>query len=64
MAILNLVVRTLSCIVLYKQWNDRSNGSAGFSFNNPNGSQQPKNYQDIERQQNYPGIDPLAPPYH
>ena len=64
MAILNLVVRTLSCIVLYKQWNDRSTGAAGFNFNNSNATRQPKNYQDIEGQQNYPGIDPLAPPYH
>lgn len=64
MAILNLVVRTLSCMVLYKQWNDRSSGSAGFNFNNSNASRQPKNYQDIEAQPNYPGIDPLAPPYH
>ena len=61
MAILNLVVRTLSCMVLYKQWTDRSAGLVGF---NSNSSRQPKNYQDLEGQQSYPGIDPLAPPYH
>lgn len=64
MAILNLVLRPVTCIVLNKQWSDRSSGTAGFNFNNSNSSRQPKNYQDIEGQQSYPGIDPLAPPYH
>lgn len=66
MAIMNLVCRPVSCIILHKQWADRSSGTAGFNFNASNQSRQPKNYQDIEgqHQQSYPGIDPLAPPYH